>query len=289
MTVGGLALTFWRGFPRVWKVEAMGILLATAFIWIWYVTRVDNMPADFGYVGLILIQTFAFSIIRLPFGLVAIFDVVTMPAYLALAQSSASIGGVQTILAIFYLGSFGLLGLIVSYLLEWKIRKLYVRERQLDRERDRSDALLLNILPQAIIDRLKAQGDEGDKRRVAEGLDDVTVLFADAVGFTVQAAKTSSPRSTVSSPGSTSSRTGTASRRSRPSATPTWRSQARPNRARITPRRQPAWPSRSARSSATSDGRRATRSSCASAWRPARPSPASSASESSPTTSGATP
>src|SRR5919206_2556 len=100
MTVAGLALTFWRGFPRIWKVEATGILLATAFIWIWYVTRVDNMPADFGYVGLILIQTFAFSILRLPFGLVAIFDVVTVPAYLALAQSSASIGGVQTILAI---------------------------------------------------------------------------------------------------------------------------------------------------------------------------------------------
>jgi class 3 adenylate cyclase len=190
MTLTGLALTFWSGFPRVWKAEAMAILLGTAFVWIGYVTQINRMPADFGYVGLILIQTFAFSIIRLPFGLVAIFDAVTVPAYLVLALSSASIAGVQATLAIFYLGSFGLLGLIASYVLEWKIRKLYVRERQLDRERDRSDSLLLNILPQAIIDRLKAQGEEGNKRRVADGLDDVTVLFADAVGFTVQAGKT---------------------------------------------------------------------------------------------------
>jgi adenylate cyclase len=61
--------------------------------------------------------------------------------------------------------------------------------RELDQERARSNSLLLNILPQAIIDRLKAQGDVGSRRRVAEGLDDVTVLFADAVGFTVQAGK----------------------------------------------------------------------------------------------------
>jgi class 3 adenylate cyclase len=51
--------------------------------------------------------------------------------------------------------------------------------RELDEERARSHSLLLNILPQAIIDRLDA-GEE----TIADRYDSVTVLFSDLVGFT---------------------------------------------------------------------------------------------------------
>jgi adenylate cyclase len=51
--------------------------------------------------------------------------------------------------------------------------------RELDQERARSQSLLLNILPQAIIDRL-ADG-EGT---IADRYASVTVLFSDLVGFT---------------------------------------------------------------------------------------------------------
>jgi class 3 adenylate cyclase len=186
----GLALTFWRDFPRFWKWPVMAVLLITGVTWITYVTEIKSMPADYGYVGLILIQTFAFSILRLPFLLIVVFDLVTIPYYFAFALWSGQLQGIRTLLAIFYLGSFSLLGLIASYVLEWKIRKLFLRERQLDVERKRSDALLLNILPQAIIDRLKARRVMDGKTRLADALDEVTVLFADAVGFTAQAAKT---------------------------------------------------------------------------------------------------
>ena len=51
--------------------------------------------------------------------------------------------------------------------------------RELDQERARSSSLLLNILPQAIIDRL------GDgETTIADRYDSVTVLFSDLVGFT---------------------------------------------------------------------------------------------------------
>jgi adenylate cyclase len=49
----------------------------------------------------------------------------------------------------------------------------------LEIERERSERLLLNVLPEKIAERLK--GAEG---RIAERFDDVTVLFADLVGFT---------------------------------------------------------------------------------------------------------
>lgn len=58
--------------------------------------------------------------------------------------------------------------------------------RQLDRahnlllaEQDRSEALLLNVLPASIADRLKQ-----DEKVIADQFDDVTVMFADLVGFT---------------------------------------------------------------------------------------------------------
>lgn len=186
----GFALTFLPHYPRFWKFPVMAVLLLTGLTWSGYVSEIRNVPPDYGYVGIILIQTFTFSILRLPFRLVALFDVITMPVYFAFALGSGDLEGLRTLLAIFNLGSFSLLGLIASYVLEWKIRKLFLREQQLDLERARSDTLLLNILPQAIIDRLKRRRALGRSERLADALDDVTVLFVDAVGFTEQAAKT---------------------------------------------------------------------------------------------------
>jgi class 3 adenylate cyclase/general stress protein CsbA len=190
LTVMGFALTFLPSYPRFWKWPVMAALLITSLTWTGYVSEVRHMPADYGYVGLILIQTFAFTILRLPFALVVLFDVITIPAYFAFALGSGDLGGFRTLLAIFYLGSFSSLGLIASYVLEWKIRHLFLREQELDLERARSDTLLLNILPQVIIDRLKRRRAEGRTERLADALDDVTVLFIDAVGFTVQTGKT---------------------------------------------------------------------------------------------------
>ncbi|HYK94677.1 MAG TPA: adenylate/guanylate cyclase domain-containing protein [Candidatus Dormibacteraeota bacterium] len=51
--------------------------------------------------------------------------------------------------------------------------------RDLEVERARSHQLLLNVLPQRIIDRLNA-----GETLIADGHDDVTVLFSDIVGFT---------------------------------------------------------------------------------------------------------
>ena len=54
----------------------------------------------------------------------------------------------------------------------------------LEAERARSQQLLLNVLPQRIIDRLNA-----GETRIADRHDDATVLFSDFVGFTTIAAQ----------------------------------------------------------------------------------------------------
>jgi class 3 adenylate cyclase len=190
LTTLSFALTFLKSYPRIWKWPMTGVLLVTGLGWITYAMELKSMPVDYGYVGLILIQTFAFSILRLPFALVVLYNLVTIHYYFALALSSGELQGVETLLAVFYVGSFTLLGLIASYVLEWKIRKLFMRERQLDAERGRSDSLLLNILPLEIIQRLKSRRASRHEGHLVEAFVDVTVMFADAVGFTEQAAKT---------------------------------------------------------------------------------------------------
>jgi PAS domain S-box-containing protein len=64
-------------------------------------------------------------------------------------------------------------------------------ERQLAGERERSEELLRNILPDAIAARLK---DQTSEERVAESFSGVTVVFADIVDFTQLSATMSSER-----------------------------------------------------------------------------------------------
>src|SRR5918996_248372 len=93
---------------------------------------------------------------------------------------------VTTALATLFLTTFALVGGVVAYRTERATRLLFLRERQLQYEHERSEGLLLNILPRAIVDRLKL----GPDGRVADALDEVSVVFADAVDSTEHAAIT---------------------------------------------------------------------------------------------------
>ena len=66
------------------------------------------------------------------------------------------------------------------YLLRQR-RKLF---RELEIEKQRSEALLLNILPVNIATRLK-----NDSRAIADAFEEATVIFIDIVGFTTLSAQ----------------------------------------------------------------------------------------------------
>ena len=63
-------------------------------------------------------------------------------------------------------------------------------EQALEEERSRADKLLLNVLPPAVAERLKKE----PNRAIADRYDQVTVLFADIVGFTPLSARLSAER-----------------------------------------------------------------------------------------------
>jgi class 3 adenylate cyclase len=119
--------------------------------------------------------------------LVSLITLIGIGAYLPYAFVTAYVAPVSGVLATLYLVSFGFLGGLAAYRMERFTRTLFLRERQLDQERLRSDSLLLNILPQVVVDQLKVTSG----RRIAQAFDDVTVIFVDAVGSTQQAARCS--------------------------------------------------------------------------------------------------
>jgi class 3 adenylate cyclase len=69
-------------------------------------------------------------------------------------------------------------GMVAAFFIDSGSRRNFLNERELDRERGRSDRLLRNILPAPVAERLK----RGEA--IADAFDDVTVLFADLVDFT---------------------------------------------------------------------------------------------------------
>src|SRR5262249_34506220 len=72
-------------------------------------------------------------------------------------------------------------------------KRLRDRERKfiqdLEQERQRSESLLLNILPQIVVDRMR----DGEKV-IADRIIDATILFCDLVGFTALSQELSADR-----------------------------------------------------------------------------------------------
>ena len=185
MLVVGFALTFARSFERIWEWVSVGIATGTLLLWVYYVANVQALPVEYGYVGVILITAFSYTLLRLRFVMVMLITAIGIVSYLTFAFTAPAIYRVSKTLAVLYLVSFGFLGVLAAYRMERFTRQLFLRERQLDRERSRSDGLLLNTFPEAIVEQLKT----ASGGRIAQRFDEVSVMFVDAVGSTQQAAR----------------------------------------------------------------------------------------------------
>ena len=102
-----------------------------------------------------------------------------------LAQGVVS-GVPMKIIPVFFVLNFTVLSTIVYLLIRYFVLKkdtfqteLGEKNKLLQIEQDKSERLLLNILPKHIAERLKRE-----EKVIADGLADVTVMFADIVDFT---------------------------------------------------------------------------------------------------------
>jgi class 3 adenylate cyclase len=187
MLVVAFGLTFTPFFRRIWQSLSVVVVTATILLWVFYASRILTLPAEYGYVGVILITAFAYTLLPLRFVLVVLIAVIGIATYLPYAFTARYIVDVSRVLATLYLVSFAFLGVLAAYRRERLSRQVFLREHQLDQERERSDGLLLNILPKAIVEQLKTS----TGGRIAQDFEQVSVVFADAVGSTEEGARSS--------------------------------------------------------------------------------------------------
>ncbi len=110
------------------------------------------------------------------------FIAVLVVAWVAEPRLVAAEGLTPGVIRAFFALNLTGVGVAVVLIVRDFLRRLQTARAELQDEKARSDALLLNVLPESIAERLKS-GEE----TIADRHDEVTIVFADIVGFTPMA------------------------------------------------------------------------------------------------------
>jgi class 3 adenylate cyclase len=179
--VAYLALTFWRPFRPFVEVAGatVGLIagLGTVLIMV-----VSDLPTDYGHAGIMVVMVFVLAFARFRFLYAIAASALTLVAYEVAAFAGTDMTGRTIAYNNFFLISTFLVAGAASYMLERLVRIDFLHVRELAAERERSDRLLLNVLPRQIAQLLRV-----DPSSVAHSFPEASVLFADIVGFTPRA------------------------------------------------------------------------------------------------------
>jgi class 3 adenylate cyclase len=187
LTIGGLIVSY-----RPWMVRWVGLVSAVnncviggSIIYLLF--DVIGRP-DMATMATLASAFFAFGSLRMrpEQALFAVLPYLVLDEVLVARLSPASLVAYTTVNMVVLGG-----GLVLAWTLDRTSRDSYrqrriieAQQQVIERERDRADSLLYNVLPAAIADRLKK-----DPARIAEHFDQVTVLFGDIAGFTPMSAE----------------------------------------------------------------------------------------------------
>jgi class 3 adenylate cyclase len=182
LLVGLLALTWtpaWRRYDH-WIVAAAVLLSGGGILALLAVGREE---AHLHWAGLMLALMAIYGLFRPRLPVSAAVSVTLIAAFNLVVIPAGMIPLAIVVADDFFLVSAAIVGCLATYTLERASRERFLVTKHLEEERALSERLLLNILPEPIARRLKA-GEEP----IADQHAEVTVLFADIVGFTAMTA-----------------------------------------------------------------------------------------------------
>jgi class 3 adenylate cyclase len=188
-----LGLTYLPSYRRIWQPMITAAILLSGLLWVIHRTLVVVGRPDWGYAGNMLILIFAYILSRVQFRYSAIAGVALIVMHNVGAFLFSHDSTTDVIFGDYFLLITAFIGTMGAYFLERSQRLLFLRDRQLDRERGRSEGLLRNILPEHIADRLKQRDPATEHGHIAQAFDEVTVVFADLVDFTQQSGRSQPP------------------------------------------------------------------------------------------------
>jgi class 3 adenylate cyclase len=175
--------------PLIHAATAATMLLVGGTI-LYMTTLLRNPLGDRLFESMIVMSMAAYTVVRLRFRLATFITWTLFGAYLLVAGQILSLPPVALTQNALFLVIVNLFGMFSSYTAEQYIRREFLLTRRVDAERQKSDQLLLNILPAPIADRLKQEHPPAARvPAIADTFVEVTVLFADIVDFTPLAAR----------------------------------------------------------------------------------------------------
>src|SRR5262245_27925195 len=97
MLLVGLGLTFTPWFRRIWQGMSVVIAITSILVWVFYAAQVQVLPPEYGYVGIILITAFTYTLARLRFLWVVLITAVGIAAYLPYAYTASYLAPVTRV------------------------------------------------------------------------------------------------------------------------------------------------------------------------------------------------
>ena len=137
-----------------------------------------------GFTIMLMHMFFIYSVFRLRFPQAVLAGWLGAAIYVGYILGMDLLSSAAAVRHAFILGLASCGGMLICYQMDVSARREFTAMRLLGEERERSERLLLNILPASIANRLKTS-----KAAIADHSEEVTVLFADIVGFTPLSAR----------------------------------------------------------------------------------------------------
>ena len=178
-------LSFWPVYRHWMRPLTILVTMATGLAVISFVWMADPGEVAYYYYifGLMVILTFMYTVPGAEFGnalwITGLLIAITPLAFVSrfdFLRNPTSIIVFTVIMA--FLFTLGIVGLIGNYFFELSVRRNFIQQLIIQREEDRSNNLLLNILPEPIAERLK----RGEV--IADYYPAISILFVDIVNFT---------------------------------------------------------------------------------------------------------
>jgi class 3 adenylate cyclase len=201
----GWGFSFLPWFSNWSQRISAGVVLLTGLGLIGISFGSRSLVPNVFHAGFLILITYCHTFIKLRFVTASVISISLSILRLTIDLLVGNQTLTVTINNLGYFMAANLMGMFASYAQESYMRKDFIHDRQLELERDRSEKLLLNILPKSIVERLKQEEsielEQGftkvSSELIADSFTEVTVLFADIVNFTQLAGKIS-PKELVS-------------------------------------------------------------------------------------------
>lgn len=178
LAMGVLGASYHPRFHDVRHRLVALVVLAAIVATLAAMVAADDPVRYFHYAGLILVVLAAHTVFRLSVPAATLVSLAALIGFAAVGRLFDPTGEVIA-------GGLAILGIVVlvggfaSVHIEWYARRGYRELRAAEEERTRSDALLLEIFPGPVVERLK-----NDPGPIADLYAEASVLFADIVDFT---------------------------------------------------------------------------------------------------------